>query len=113
MITAFKQYLSPLKLGAVLKRTLASLRQFGNFLALTYSIPNPASPAVASAKAGPTNYLKHFTNYLNTQHLSPLTIKSYKSDITRYLKWNHNNDIAQVLTDKSIKKYIPFDTFIC
>ncbi len=162
MLTAFKQYLSTLKLGAVsrklyfadvrrflaslgseptlsqvaspkvyahyldslksvatapsmVKRTLASLKQFGTFLSLTYSLPNPMQQGyellgvrnLASTPAN--NYIKHFSNYLNSLHLSPLTIKSYKSDVTRYLDWAGtaipSTNLSELLKEKNIKKY--------
>ncbi|MEI8233029.1 MAG: site-specific integrase, partial [bacterium] len=119
--TSYLAYLDLLRSQAIapsmLKRTIASLRQFGSFFALTYSLPNPMinlhqASLQSSNEASTLNldYIKHFTNYLNTEHLSPLTIKSYKSDITRYLDWvsthTASNKMDEVLNDKNIKLYL-------
>ena len=112
--TAYSNYLADLRSQAMapsmLKRTLASLRQFGAFLSLTYSVPNPLSSLLATPIAPVSDYIKHFINYLNSEHLSPLTIKSYKSDMTRYLDWANTHlpstKIAGLLSDESIKKYL-------
>ena len=97
---------------SMLKRTLASLKQFGTFLSLTYSFPNPTMSLSQSPKAPSLDYIKHFTNYLNEQHLSPLTIKSYKSDITRYFDWSHahlpSTKLTELLSNKNIEKYLNY-----
>jgi hypothetical protein len=69
---------------SMLKRTTASLRQFTSFLSHSYGIVAPSlssteshtSPSAASVKQG-EDYIKPFSKYLISQHLSPLTIKSY------------------------------------
>ena len=115
------RYLDSLRTQAMapsmLKRTIASLKQFSSFLTLTYNIQNPMSnvslaPKLTSSSitALALDYIKHFTNYLNSEHLSPSTIKSYKSDITRYLYWASTTlpsaQIEELLTDKNIKIYL-------
>ncbi|MFH2085857.1 MAG: phage integrase N-terminal SAM-like domain-containing protein, partial [bacterium] len=118
---SYSGYLSHLRSHAtapsMLKRTVASLRQFGDFLSLTYSLPNPMSNLSSTSNLQAANcelrteqYIKHFTNYLNAEHLSPLTIKSYKSDITRYFDWINthvaSNRIEEVLKGKNIELYL-------
>lgn len=102
---------------SMLKRTTASLRQFTTFLSRSYGITAPSlsttdshtSPSAITLKQG-EDYIKPFSKYLTSQHLSPLTIKSYKSDITRYLDWAQSNiastEIAELLTEKNIGKYL-------
>jgi site-specific recombinase XerD len=117
----YPRYLESLKAQqlapAVLKRTAASLRQFGSFIAHTYSVPNPLSnfslvfkPAPQTVNFAFQNYIKHFTNYLTIEQLSPLTIKSYKSDITRYLDYAAvhwpSTRITELLSDKNVQKYL-------
>lgn len=104
---SYSNYLDLLRAQAIapsmLKRTTASLRQFSRFIALTYAVNNPLLPQT-------NNYIKHFTNYLNSLHLSPLTIKSYKSDLSRYLGWAGRTfpgtQLAQLLTDQNLKLYL-------
>jgi|GEM_PF-4607110 len=112
--TSYVKYLGYLVTQALapsmLKRTNASLRQFGSFISLTYSLPNPAITLSNTSSSAIGDYIKHFTNYLNSIHLSPLTIKSYKSDITRYLDWGNTHlpstQFHQLLSDKNIEKYL-------
>lgn len=97
------------------RRTLAALRQLGAFVAATYGVADPVThlslvkAESAESKLGFENYIKTFTNYLNSLHLSPLTIKSYKSDVSRYLAWGvthlGSTHIPTLLTEKNYQKY--------
>jgi site-specific recombinase XerD len=95
---------------SMLKRTTASLKQFGSFISLTYSLPNPFNVVASAPVTASDDYIKHFTNYLNSVHLSPLTIKSYKSDVSRYLTWASeylpSSNMNEVLSEKNIEKYL-------
>ena len=85
----YLDYLNHLRSGAIalsmLKRTIASLKQFVSFLTLTYAVENPTlslatadslsdhsanHPVLASSQLH-FKYINHFTNYLNAEHLSP------------------------------------------
>lgn len=118
----YTQYLGMLKSRgvspAMLNRTLAALKQLGQVVESTYNHSNPLQSLTSTNKltdrqAGQPiywNYIKFFLNYLNASHLSPLTVKSYKSDLTQYLTWisKHSNstNIKQVLTSKNIENYL-------
>jgi site-specific recombinase XerD len=113
----YVSYLAVLKSMAVapsmLKRTMASLRQLSTFITITYGVAAPSLDSSTPSTLETTvhcDYIKHFTKYLNDAHLSPLTIKSYKSDITRYLDWAHTNlvgtQLTELLIDKNILKYL-------
>jgi site-specific recombinase XerD len=95
---------------SMLKRTTASLKQFGTFISLTYSLPNPFNLVQVASPTATDDYIKHFTNYLSSNHLSPLTIKSYKSDVSRYLawasEWVSSTNMTEVLSEKNIEKYL-------
>lgn len=122
----YLKYISQLKsqsvAPSVLKRSLSSLRQFGNFLNLSYGVQNPTSILSFSSTPKPSftrssvisEYIKLFTNQLKAQHLSESTIKSYKSDITRYMDWSNTNLVSnktsEVLKPKNIKKYLNYLT---
>jgi hypothetical protein len=58
------------------------------------------------------DYIKHFTKYLIQEHLSPLTVKSYKSDITRYVDWGATHlpstELSKLLTAENIEKYLNY-----
>ncbi|KKU88038.1 MAG: hypothetical protein UY18_C0022G0020 [Microgenomates group bacterium GW2011_GWF2_47_9] len=117
----YLDYLDSLREKAVspslLSRTTYSLKQLGSVVGETYSSENPArnlleSKPVGTQTAGNNpfeNYIKHFINYLNSVHLSPYTIKSYKSDIERYLIWGtrhlSSTRLPVLLTSSNIKKY--------
>lgn len=120
---SYSRYLAHLRAHAstpsLLRRTTASLRQFGTFLTVTHSLPNPTLTLFSPSQTSATNpqtlsdkYIKLFTDYLNSLHLSPLTIKSYKSDITRYLDHCHSHlhstHIVELLTSKNRRKYLKY-----
>jgi site-specific recombinase XerD len=113
---SYADYLSYLQSQAIapsmLKRTTASLKQFGTFISLTYSLPNPFNMIQTTPATASDDYIKHFTNYLTSVHLSPLTIKSYKSDVSRYLTWASewvaSNNMDELLSEKNIGKYLNY-----
>lgn len=118
----YSSYISTLKSQAVapsvLKRSLSSLRQFGNFLNFTYGIINPTlhlsfsdNPRTSfSRSTACEEYIKVFTNQLKSRRLSTSTVKSYKSDVARYLDWTvatlASTKLSEVLKPKNIKKYL-------
>jgi len=118
----YSSYISTLKSQAVapsvLKRSLSSLRQFGNFLNFTYGIINPTlhlsfsdNPRTSfSRSTACEEYIKVFTNQLKSRRLSTSTVKSYKSDVARYLDWTvatlASTQLSEVLKPKNIKKYL-------
>ncbi|MFH2019602.1 MAG: site-specific integrase, partial [bacterium] len=99
-------------------RSQAALRKLGKFLSSTYSLPNPTKNLSLSPTLKPGhlnsspnfNYIKYFTNYLRADHLSDLTIKSYKSDITRYIGWSSSHlpstKLTTLLETENIDKYL-------
>jgi site-specific recombinase XerD len=115
-----KQEISP----SMMRRTTASLRQLGKIINSMYNLGNPTSSLSPTRRHTDTpthrhadtpahwKYIKHFTNYLTLQHLSPSTIKSYKSDISRYITWVHDQGVSrtgkELLTQKNINKYLKY-----
>ena len=102
---------------SVLLRALASLKQLGTVLSATYSIANPTDGFTLKQRSDLSedrifaeNYIKPFTNQLESEHLSPLTVRSYKSDVTRYLHWASSNtpstQMDAVLGTKNREKYL-------
>jgi len=101
------------------KRTLASLKRLGQVIHDSYSLGNPTtnlslalSDPQTHAQTDQSKYINSFTNYLKREQLSPSTIKSYKSDITRYLSWVETNLsstlLEQVLTTENFKNYLSY-----
>jgi len=117
--TYFKYLESHATAPSMIKRTMVSLRWFGNFISLTYSLPNPLKELKIDEKSVSNSsddavfkYIKHFTKYLIAEHLSPLTIKSYKSDVLRYFEWiiPHlaSTKFVSLLNEKNIEKYLNY-----
>ena len=115
----YRSYLENLRSQAIapsmLKRTIASLRQFGSFLSSAHGVTSPLIALHStdqSTEMLSDKYIKHFTKYLISEQLSPLTIKSYKSDIARYLEWVGvgltSNNASQLLSQKNIEKYLNY-----
>lgn len=118
--TIYLSYLSQPEIAssaALLKRTLASLRQFGAFVSTHYNIKNPTSnltltPNPTSLNPNPLadKYIKDYLKYLKDNHLSPTSIKSYKSDVSQYLTYlsSHypSTHLSKLLTNKNIQEYM-------
>ncbi|MEI6690337.1 MAG: hypothetical protein WCL07_01160, partial [bacterium] len=101
---------------SLLKRTLASLHQLGSALSKFYQCDSPtiglnldANLVQIPATTLSDKYIKWFTNSLKEAHLSPLTIKSYKSDIEQYMAWvgttGLSTQLASLINDKTFAKY--------
>lgn len=101
---------------ALFKRTLVSLRQFGTFLHHTYEIPSPTKHLVVidnspltSLSPASDKYIKTFLQYLKDNHLSNLSLRSYKSDLTQYLTYleshHPSTPISTLLNDKNLTNY--------
>lgn len=110
--SSYLKYLDNLRLQAtspsMIRRITASLHQFGAFVALTYGVPNPT--LTIDHRPSTIDHITLFTNYLNSIPLSPLTIKSYKSDVSRYLAWTAKQkpgtEFIEVLKDQNIQIYL-------
>ncbi len=114
---SYQHYLDYLRTRAtapsLLRRTTASLRQFDTYLTHAYGFTHPFLPVQVQFPQPISladKYIKLFTNYLTALHLSPLTIKSYKSDINRYLSStphsSSSSSIRQLLSPQNVKKYL-------
>ena len=115
----YASYLSQPELtnsSTLLRRTLASLRQFGTFLNQSFDLPSPiANLSLASNTLSNTistsssKYIKACMEYLKDNHLTDSSIRSYKSDITQYLIYleshHPSTQIESLLTDKNLQNY--------
>lgn len=99
------------------RRSLASIRQFGSFLATQYGLSNPTqnlsinpNPVLLTLPDSFNKYIKTFCIYLKQEQLGEQTIKSYKSDITQYLTYHYthhtSSHIIELLNEKNLQKYI-------
>lgn len=117
----FREYLDHLlnqgSSPAAVRRTFSAMRQFGKLVSEMYNLPDPTlslgfsqHSSTGQAKSLTDNYIKNYLNYLTTLHLSPTTLKSYKSDVLQYLQWCENSVTGihehQVLTSKNAEKYL-------
>ncbi|MBP9702489.1 tail fiber domain-containing protein [Candidatus Woesebacteria bacterium] len=115
----YASYLSQPELtssSTLLRRTLASLRQFGTFLNQSFDLPSPitnlslASNTLSNTISNSSSkYIKACMEYLKDNHLTDSSIRSYKSDITQYLTYleshHPSTQIGSLLTDKNLQNY--------
>jgi len=102
--------------ATMLRRTIASLKQFGLFLNHSFSIPNPTQNLTLSANhnnlglsSTSDKYIKACIQYLKENHLSDSSLRSYKSDITQYLTYleshHPSTHISSLLNEKNLQIY--------
>lgn len=121
-LTTTKNYLSYLaqpelaSSPTLLRRSLASLKQFGLFLSHQYELKNPltnltlaSSPTTNPLSINSNKYIKACMEYLKDNHLTDASIRSYKSDITQYLTYLESHypstHIESLLSEKNIQNY--------
>ena len=101
--------------STLLRRSVASLKQFGLFLSHSFSIPNPTQNLTLSTNHGNIHlstaadkYIKSCLQYLKDNHLSESSLRSYKSDITQYLIYleshNPSTHISTLLNEKNVDR---------
>ncbi|GEM_PF-6904533 len=97
-----------------INRAVISLKHFGAMLSQAYVRENPFSNLDKLGNPPRSSrfsiYIKQFTNYLESKHLSQGTVKSYKSDVTGFIKYLDSrfpsNPLIQLLTSKNAHNYL-------
>jgi len=89
VIKHYQQHPDPTTPITTINRRLSSLRRFGHFL-LTSGLTdtNPCSQIISlTPPSTQTQVINQFKHFLNSEQLSPSTVKNYLSDLNQYLLW--------------------------
>lgn len=102
--------------ATLLRRTLASLKQFGVFLSSSFGLPSPVAgltlspnPHSLALSKVTDKYITSYIKYLKDNQLSQSSLRSYKSDITQYLTYleshHPSTHIDSLLNEKNLQNY--------
>lgn len=99
-----------------LNRRLSTLRTFSKFLLenqlLTFDFAQGVKNISKASNLTPFQKdINEFTSFLESEKVSPLTIKNYLSDISQFLRWiekTGKKEVNQIIS-KDIKRYLVVD----